>query len=346
MVYNQQLLLPSLQYGNIMLSPQPPRGWEVNPELLHANLAFPPTHQYLAYYHYLRDVFKADVIVHVGRHSTYEFLPHRSVGLANDDYSRIIAADVPGIYPYIVDGVGEGIQAKRRGLAVMVDHLTPPLESTPLYDDLLQLRQLVESFEANHDSRNQTLKSQLISQIRAKVDALDLKQELAQSMSAELAVMGIGFDQVNDDMLVHEIGHYLTNLQENFMPYGLHIFGKDWQTPAIDMMVNSMSPTSDSQRQQWQALLRSSPSYEMTALLNGLNGRFIAPGKGNDPIRSPESLPTGRNFYALDNSLIPSRIAWQLGKEMASNARHNNPFDPTNVKHKYYGHPMSCAMKA
>ncbi len=329
MVYNQQLLLPSLQYGNIMLSPQPPRGWEVNPELLHANLAFPPTHQYLAYYHYLRDVFKADVIVHVGRHSTYEFLPHRSVGLANDDYSRIIAADVPGIYPYIVDGVGEGIQAKRRGLAVMVDHLTPPLESTPLYDDLLQLRQLVESFEANHDSRNQTLKSQLISQIRAKVDALDLKQELAQSMSAELAVMGIGFDQVNDDMLVHEIGHYLTNLQENFMPYGLHIFGKDWQTPAIDMMVNSMSPTSDSQRQQWQALLRSSPAHEMTALLNGLNGRFIAPGKGNDPIRSPESLPTGRNFYALDNSLIPSRIAWQLGKEMASNARHNNPFDPT-----------------
>ncbi len=327
MVYRDQLLLPSLQYGNVMISPQPPRGWEVNPELLHANLAFPPTHQYLAYYHYLKDVFKADVIVHVGRHSTYEFLPHRSVGLAGDDYSRIIAGDIPGIYPYIVDGVGEGIQAKRRGLAVMVDHLTPPLESTPLYDDLLQLRQLVESFEANHDSRNQTLKNQLIKQIRAKVDALDLKQELAQSMSAELAVMGIGFEQVNDDMLVHEIGHYLTNLQENFMPYGLHIFGKDWQPSAIDMMVNSMAAKTEHQRQQWQTLLQSSPSQEMTALLNGLNGRFIAPGKGNDPIRSPESLPTGRNFYALDNSLIPSRIAWQLGQQMARTARENNPIE-------------------
>ncbi len=328
MVYQQKLLLPSLQFGHVMVGPQPPRGWEVNPELLHANLAFPPTHQYLAYYHYLRDVFKADVIVHVGRHSTYEFLPHRSVGLAEDDYSRLIASDIPGVYPYIVDGVGEGIQAKRRGLAVMIDHLTPPLESTPLYDDLLQLRQLVESFEANHDSRNQSLKNQLITQIRAKVETLDLKQELAASMSAELAVMGISFEQVNDDMLVHEIGHYLTNLQENFMPYGLHIFGKPWQSEAVAMMVKSMSATTQQQQQHWTALLQDSPKQEMAALLNGLNGRFIAPGKGNDPIRSPESLPTGRNFYALDNSLIPSRIAWQLGRSMAENARQTNPLDP------------------
>lgn len=48
-----------------------------------------------------------------------------------------MAGAIPGIYPYIVDGVGEGIQAKRRGLAVMVSHLTPPLSTTELYDDLL-----------------------------------------------------------------------------------------------------------------------------------------------------------------------------------------------------------------
>ncbi|MDW6002922.1 cobaltochelatase subunit CobN [Vibrio mangrovi] len=329
MVYNDKILLPSLTFGHILISPQPPRGWEVNPELLHANLAFPPPHQYLAYYHYLKDTFKADAIIHVGRHSTYEFLPHRSVGLGDDDYSRLIAADIPGIYPYIVDGVGEGIQAKRRGLAVMVDHLTPPLESTPLYDDLLQLRQLVESFESNHDNNNQSLKHKLISQIRHKVESLDLKEELTESMSAELAVMGIGFEEVSDDMLVHEIGHYLTNLQERFMPYGLHIFGKTWQPDAIDMMVHSMSPVDQQQRGHWHQLLQQSPAHEMTALLNGLNGRFIEPGKGNDPIRSPESLPTGRNFYALDNSLIPSRIAWQLGQEMARDARKNNPHQPS-----------------
>lgn len=332
MTYNDEILLPGLTFGNIFIGPQPPRGWEINEELLHANLAFPPPHQYLAFYHYLRDQFKADALIHLGRHSTYEFLPRRSVGLADDDYSRIIAGDLPGIYPYIVDGVGEGIQAKRRGLAVMVDHLTPPLASTPLYDELLQLRQLVESFEASHGSGNHVLAARLVQQIRDKVDALELKDELAEAMSGELAIMGIGFDDVDDDMLVHEVGHYLTDLQERFMPLGLHIFGKDWQANAIDMMLDSMSgknnqPKND-ERNNWKEQLSASPKAEMAALLNGLNGAYIVPGQGNDPIRSPDSLPTGRNFYALDSSLIPSRTAWKMGQEMAASARQNNQQNP------------------
>ncbi len=328
MTYNGEILLPGVRFGNIFIGPQPPRGWEINEELLHANLAFPPPHQYLAFYHYLRDEFKADAFVHLGRHSTYEFLPRRSVGLAQDDYSRIVASDIPGVYPYIVDGVGEGIQAKRRGLAVMVDHLTPPLEHTPLYDDLLQLRQLIESFEASHGTDNEALSNRLVTQIRDKVDALELKDELAEAMSAELAVMGISFEEVDDDMLVHEVGHYLTNLQERFMPLGLHVFGRDWDDHAVTMMLDSMAPENDEERGDWQQLLQQSPDAEMTALLSGLDGGFIAPGPGNDPIRSPGSLPTGRNFYALDNSLIPSPVAWELGREMAADARANNPQNP------------------
>lgn len=328
MTYQGELLLPGLRFGNIFIGPQPPRGWEINEELLHANLAFPPPHQYLAFYHYLQADFKADAIVHLGRHSTYEFLPRRSVGLAEDDYPRIIAGDIPGVYPYIVDGVGEGIQAKRRGLAVMVDHLTPPLAHTPLYDDLLQLRQLIESFEASHGTDNRALANRLVQQIRGKVDALELRDELAQAMSAELAVMGIGFDEVDDDMLVHEVGHYLTNLQERFMPLGLHIFGNGWKKNAVTMMLDSMAPENDDERSRWQQLLAKSPDAEMNALLRGLDGGFVAPGPGNDPIRSPESLPTGRNFFALDNSLIPSPVAWELGREMAASARADNPQNP------------------
>ncbi|CAA0101873.1 Aerobic cobaltochelatase subunit CobN [Halioglobus japonicus] len=328
MTYKGEILLPGLRFGNIFVGPQPPRGWEINEELLHANLAFPPPHQYLAFYHYLRDEFAADAFVHLGRHSTYEFLPRRSVGLAEDDYSQIIASDIPGVYPYIVDGVGEGIQAKRRGLAVMVDHLTPPLEHTPLYDDLLQLRQLIESFEASHGSDNEALSNRLVAQIRDKVDALELKDELAQAMSAELAVMGISFDEVDDDMLVHEVGHYLTDLQERFMPLGLHVFGRNWNDDAVAMMLTSMAPQNDEEHIAWQQLLEQSPALEMAALLRGLDGGFIVPGPGNDPIRSPGSLPTGRNFYALDNSLIPSPVAWELGREMAADARANNPQNP------------------
>ena len=147
-------------------------------ELLHANTSVTPPHQYLAFYHWLRDRFKADAVVHVGRHSTYEFLPGKAVGLAADDYPSLIASDLPGIYPYIVDGVGEGTQAKRRGLAVIVDHLTPPLASTPLYDQLLTLRQIVESFEA---ASSESLKTQAAQLMRERVVALNLRAELEAS---------------------------------------------------------------------------------------------------------------------------------------------------------------------
>ncbi|MFQ3193663.1 MAG: cobaltochelatase CobN [Colwellia sp.] len=326
MVWNNEILLPGVQFGNIFLGPQPPRGWELNEELLHANMTFPPPHQYLAFYYHLRDVFKANAIVHLGRHSTYEFLPKRAVGLSASDYPSLVIESVPSIYPYIVDGVGEGIQAKRRGIAVMLDHLTPPLATTELYDGLLQLRQLIESAEA---ASNQDTKKKAIKALRHKIEVLNLTDELVASMDEELQVRGIGFGEVDDDFLLHEVGHYLTKLQEDFMPLGLHVYGKDWQQDAIEIMMESIKKGEldfdELQQKQIKANLIKSPKSEMSALLNALNGGFIAPGKGNDPIRTPDALPTGRNFYALDGSLIPSQLGFATGQQLASKARDKNP---------------------
>ncbi len=108
MVDSGRMLVPGIVFGNVFIGPQPPRGWEVDEELLHANTSITPPHQYLGFYHWVRDRFGADALVHVGRHSTYEFLPGKAVGLASDDYPSLIAGDLPGIYPYIVDGVGDG----------------------------------------------------------------------------------------------------------------------------------------------------------------------------------------------------------------------------------------------
>ncbi|TYK65977.1 cobaltochelatase subunit CobN [Colwellia echini] len=338
MVWNNEILLPGVQFGNIFLGPQPPRGWELNEELLHANMTFPPPHQYLAFYYYLRDVFKANAIVHLGRHSTYEFLPKRAVGLSASDYPSLIIESVPSIYPYIVDGVGEGIQAKRRGIAVMLDHLTPPLATTELYDGLLQLRQLIESAEA---ASNQDTKKKAIKALRHKIEVLNLTDELVASMDEELQVRGIGFGEVDDDFLLHEVGHYLTHLQEDFMPLGLHVYGKGWNQEAIDTMMESIEKgeldfddlvSEEQTRNIIQQNLIISPSSEMSALLNALNGGFIAPGKGNDPIRTPDALPTGRNFYALDGSLIPSQLGFNTGQQLASKARAENPIIDKNHK--------------
>jgi len=314
MVDKGRLVLPGLRFGKVFVGPQPPRGWELNEELLHANTSIPPTHQYLAFYLWLRNDFKADAVVHLGRHSTYEFLPRKAVGLDENDYSTLIAGDMPGIYPYIVDGVGEGLQAKRRGLAVMIDHLIPPLTATPLYDDLLRLRQLVESYES---ASNPALRKQAVAAMRALIDQLKLRDALTASMDAELKVRGISFDEADDELLVHEIGHYLTNLQEDFMPLGLHVFGKPWTREALDTMLTSMKTDDVAVRRK----LADSPAAEMRSLLHALSGRFVAAGPGNDPIRNPEALPTGRNFHGLDNSLLPSQLGYELGKQLASQAR-------------------------
>ena len=316
MVEGGKLLVPGLVFGNVFIGPQPPRGWEVDEELLHANTSITPPHQYLAFYHWLRDRFRADALVHVGRHSTYEFLPGKAVGLSADDYPSLIAGDLPGIYPYIVDGVGEGTQAKRRGLAVMVDHLTPPLAATPLYDELLSLRQVVESFEA---ASSETLKAQAAAVMRERVAKLNLRAELEASMADVLKVRGIGYDAADDDLLAHEIGHYLTKLQEKFMPHGLHVFGRPWERASLDLMLDSMRKGGIDDPEAGRKLV-DSPRLEMRGLLAGLEGRYIEPGKGNDPLRSPEALPTGRNFHAVDGDILPTRLGYGLGERLATQA--------------------------
>merc|ERR1712087_893803 len=40
-----------------------------------------------------------------------------------------------------------------------------------------------------------------------------------------------------------------------------------------------------------------------------LNGEFLMPAPGGDPIRNPDVLPTGRNMHALDPSAIPTQAA-------------------------------------
>ncbi|NER00400.1 MAG: magnesium chelatase subunit H, partial [Cyanothece sp. SIO2G6] len=53
---------------------------------------------------------------------------------------------------------------------------------------------------------------------------------------------------------------------------------------------------------------------ELGALLQGLEGRYVLPGPGGDPIRNPDVLPTGKNIHALDPQSIPTTAAIQSAK--------------------------------
>ncbi|WP_026100852.1 magnesium chelatase subunit H [Synechococcus sp. PCC 7336] len=54
--------------------------------------------------------------------------------------------------------------------------------------------------------------------------------------------------------------------------------------------------------------------FELGSLIQALEGEYIMPGPGGDPIRNPSVLPTGKNIHALDPQSIPTSAAVQSAK--------------------------------
>lgn len=140
---SDSIAVASLQFGNILLFPQPrPALGEDDFRLVHG-VKVPPPHSYLAPYFYMSKGFGADAIIHFGTHGNLEFTPGKSIGQSKADWSDVLVANLPHFYFYTTGNVGEGIIAKRRTHAVLVSHLTPPfVESgmrqryTQLHDDV------------------------------------------------------------------------------------------------------------------------------------------------------------------------------------------------------------------
>ena len=98
-----------------------------------------PPHHYLAFYLWLRGVFDAMPSIHLGKHGNLEWLPGKAPALSAACLPEAVLGPVPHLYPFIVNDPGEGIQAKRRAAAVIVDHLTPPLTRAELHGELSRL---------------------------------------------------------------------------------------------------------------------------------------------------------------------------------------------------------------
>ncbi|MGC4082309.1 MAG: cobaltochelatase subunit CobN [Vicinamibacterales bacterium] len=58
---------------------------------------------------------------------------------------------------------------------------------------------------------------------------------------------------------------------------------------------------------------------EIDRVLDGLSAKFIETSYGGDPIRNPDTLPTGRNMYGFDPSRVPTPTAYDAGKEAVEN---------------------------
>jgi cobaltochelatase CobN len=364
------IVIPGFILGNVFLGPEPQRGWGEDAGKLYHSTVVPPHHQYLAWYAWVNTRFGADAQVHVGRHATYEWLPRKQVALSEFDYSDLAISDVPSVYIYIVDGVGEGLQAKRRGLAVIVDHLTPPLTTSSLYGGLLQLKSLLEDYQVAESQGNESMMHEYARAIREKVMELHLEADLDLDPGS-----------AQDRELIEAVEGCLKGFLKTLIPYGLHAFGVSWSPEEIVLLATAMvsadggtsSPSlqrllaaemgwdfDDLSLSQAEALnglalewvgklvrgeatvegLSANPALrgklaealeyarrinasffsELDSLMDALAGGFVSPATGKDPVRNPSALPTGRNFYATSEQLLPTAVAWDLGKKLADTA--------------------------
>ncbi|AFZ29312.1 cobaltochelatase CobN subunit [Gloeocapsa sp. PCC 7428] len=198
--------------GNVFVGIQPSRGYDVDPALNYHAPDLEPTHEYLAFYYWVRECFGADVVVHVGKHGNLEWLPGKSVALSEGCYPEVALGALPHLYPFIVNDPGEGSQAKRRAQAVIVDHLTPPLTRAQLYGPLQQLEGLVdEYYEA------QSLDPARLTLIRDRILDLVLQENLH---------LDLGVARDNEQLTISNLDGYLCELKEAQIRDGLHIFGQ------------------------------------------------------------------------------------------------------------------------
>ena len=372
-VYDDEVIIPGFSNGNLWITVQPPRGFGENVSTIYHDPCLPPPHQYLAFYHWVRTVFEADVVIHVGTHGSLEWLPGKGAGLSASCYPEIGISSLPNIYPYWTTIIGEGIQAKRRSSACLVGHLSPPMTTAGLYDEFEELEALLDEhshFEQEHPESV----SEIGEVIREKALACHLIDE-EQGPTMEL------------DAVITEVHEKLTDLKHMQMRNGLHILGQEPEGTDLEEFITAIirTPQGDiasaleilaaEMGYDWTHLEQHSgelsdegtrnsviidriwnelrtfvsnvmhnPDYEiipslqplaeailreyipklgetkneLISISKALQGTYVEPGPGGAPSSGQvDVLPTGRNFYGLDERALPTKIAYQLGIDLA-----------------------------
>jgi cobaltochelatase CobN len=250
MLYEGNILVTGVLYGNAVICVQPKRGCAGARcdgkvcKILHDPLV-PPTHQYLATYKYLERDFGAHVIIHVGTHGNLEFLPGKGVALSESCFPDIAIGNMPHLYIYNSDNPAEGVIAKRRGLATLVDHMQTVLTSSGLYDELEALDRLLEEFERSRNSdpsRRHAIRHQIVDSIfKAKLENEIRVNEKETAVPAALSTLS--HDQLHEldfDQVVRGAHDILSRIRNTQITDGMHIFGRIPTGDALVSFINSM----------------------------------------------------------------------------------------------------------
>ncbi|NOZ88200.1 MAG: cobaltochelatase subunit CobN [Deltaproteobacteria bacterium] len=392
MVYDGKLVITGLNFGNINIIMQPKRGCAGARcdgrvcKILH-DPDIPPPHQYIATYMYMDKVFGADVIIHVGTHGNLEWLPGKGAGLSSDCWPDIAIGAVPHLYIYNADNPAEGVIAKRRSYAVLVDHLQAVMNTADTYGGFEELEELLEEYnrasntdparahQLEHLIREVMEKTHLTGEVEANNPAnfSDVVKQCHQIISGiKNSQTRIGmhvFGEVPEDMnraeTINTILRFDSNNELNTRRLVFDLWGEDMDKAldypadrgkngktysdllfladrqAVDLIHSlirgfshdnlfrglargHLEPACTRERfERFAGLVteidqRLTESREIDSLLSAMDGGYVPAGPSGYLSRGRyDILPTGRNFYNVDPTRIPTRAAYRVGVRLA-----------------------------
>jgi len=354
-------IIPRAKLGKFIFLPQPPRADELG-ESTH-DLVQPPGHFYLAAYLYLREQFNADAIIHLGTHGSQEWTPGKDRGLSAYDYPNLTVGNVPVFYPYIQDNIGEAMQTKRRGRATVISHQTPPFAPSGFYDELTDIHDLMHEYLQLETGsvRDETLKAMVEHVVAANLHKdLEWTEVNIQQKSDEFisvlhdhlhllaqAATPIGLHTFGESASEpYRIATIMQQLgSEYYQALALdneEMFAEDiealFETPAfvyLQSFIQGQEKPAQAKSARLTEFMESAltnnqrlvNNNELEALMLGLQGKFILPGAGGDPVRSSDTS-SGTNLYALNPNKIPSPAAYKAAKgtleQLLTDYRSNN----------------------
>lgn len=216
MVRGEQLFIPGLRNGNIFIGLQPSRAFgERAAELYHSTDSTPP-YSYIAYYRWLAEGFGAHAVYHIGTHGSLEWLPGKEVGLSRDCYPDAALGSLPNLYPYHIGITGEGIQAKRRSWAVILDHMPPSLDEAEAYEQLAVVDEAMKEY-----SQAKQMRPAQLPQLARRI--FDLAREAKLTDDLKLTEERFLSDPAGSVEAIH---NWMSELKHSAVKDGLHIFGK------------------------------------------------------------------------------------------------------------------------
>lgn len=229
MVYDGKFVIPGIRFGNIFITPQPKFGCAgarcdgVVCRILHDPTITPP-HQWWAVYRWITRKFKADLIIHFGTHGYLEFRPGKGVGLSPSCVPEASLDDVPHLYVYAVSNPMEGVIAKRRGYATLVDHIYPPMAMAEVLDELDSLlTQYAKAKSLGDELRRRKVYEQMLE--KAKERRIRVR------------------DPKDEEGTIEEVHRYVDLMRGSQINLGLHIFGHPPKEPRrlAEYVITAMS---------------------------------------------------------------------------------------------------------